>query len=224
MTAAHIVPERCSITSAPGRCGTRSRSWSCQERSTREIQGALYLSNLGLTPSGNEAVASDSWLAQSFRTGTNAAGYVLNSFQLLLDQASGSPSGFTVSVYSDLTLGTSLGSLSGSTDPSSGGVVTYTASDITLLPSTSYSIVVTATTSIAQGYYNWSTTSLGGTAGVDGWLMTGRLSSTNGSDWNLESRVNPFQMAIYATAIPEPAMLALAALGLTTLSFWRRKL
>ena len=65
-----------------------------------QAQGNLYLSNLGETSSGSAAVASDAWLAEVFKTGTNPSGYVLNSVQLFMDAASGSPSGFSVSIYS----------------------------------------------------------------------------------------------------------------------------
>jgi hypothetical protein len=45
--------------------------------------------------SGSPSVASDSWLAAEFGTGTDASGYVLNSVQLGMTDASGNPSGFT---------------------------------------------------------------------------------------------------------------------------------
>src|ERR1017187_4058000 len=85
-----------------------------------QAQGTLYISNLGLTSSGSSPVGNDSWLAADFGTGTNAGGYLLNSFQLALADASGNPSGFTAMLY---TLGgsgpspgpgSSLGTLNGS--------------------------------------------------------------------------------------------------------------
>lgn len=104
-------------------------------------QGTLYLSNLGVPSGGSNAIGSDSWLAAPFLTGTNSGGYDLNSIQLLMDAASGSPSGFRVSLYSDNSSSgspeSSLGSLSGS-DPASGGIFTYTTSGLSLSPSTWY--------------------------------------------------------------------------------------
>src|ERR1039458_4682788 len=98
-------------------------------------QGTLYVSNLEQTPTGRGAVESDSWIAQTFITGTNSGGYALNSVQLLMDAASGSPrgspSGFAVSIYSSLSTepASNLANLVGS-DPSGGGIYTYTASDL----------------------------------------------------------------------------------------------
>src|ERR1035438_9179425 len=64
-----------------------------------QAQGTLYVSSLGLTSSGSASVGSDSWLATDIRTGTNAGGYLLNSVQLALADASGTPSGFTAMLY-----------------------------------------------------------------------------------------------------------------------------
>jgi hypothetical protein len=125
-----------------------------------QAQGTTYLSNLGQPSSGSFPVASDKWIAQSFGTGTNSGGYMLNSVQLLMVAASGSPSSFDVSIYhvmADSGVGiipvNSLGSLNGA-DPGAGGIFTYTASDIALLPETFYFIVVTSATPSAQGAYN----------------------------------------------------------------------
>jgi len=124
-------------------------------------QGTVtYLSNLGQASAGSLAVGSDSWLAASFITGTNASGYSLNSIQLAMTDASGNPSGFTAMLYSAIGVtgvfpGSSLGTLNGSLNPVSGGIFTYTpASNPTLLPSTGYFIVLTAGTAIANGAYS----------------------------------------------------------------------
>ncbi len=190
-----------------------------------EAQDTLYVSNLGQTPTGSASIGSDAWIAQRLITGTDSNGYNLDSIQLLMDASSGSPIGFNVSIYnfSGGNPQNNLGSLTG-LDPSVGGVFTYTASGITLSPSTFYFVVVTAATPIAQGAFVWSATR-GFTQGSDMWAIDdGYLSSTDGSSWAFHIRQNVFQLAIDATPIPEPATYALAGLGLAALSFWRRKL
>lgn len=191
-----------------------------------QAQGTLYVSNLGQTPTGSAAIGSNLWIAQRIITGNDPGGYALNSVQLLMDGVSGSPSGFNVSLYSfntaDLEPGNSLSSLSGP-DPSAGGIFTYTASGLELSPSTSYLVVVTAETPIAQGAYVWS---IGGLYGVgsDQWeIYSEYFTSPDGSSWTAYGRQGAFQLGIYATAIPEPATLALTALGLVALSFRRHR-
>jgi hypothetical protein len=66
-----------------------------------QAQGTMtYLSNLGQPTVGTNAVGSDSWLAAGFYTGTNAGGYLLDSIQLGMANASGNPTNFTVMLYS----------------------------------------------------------------------------------------------------------------------------
>src|ERR1700689_5374241 len=98
-------------------------------------QGTMtYLSNLGQPSSGSEPVGSDAWLAMGFGTGNNASGYLLNSIQLGMTDASGSPSGFTVMLYAKsgnpaaVLPGSSLGTLDGSLSPTTSGTYIYTPS------------------------------------------------------------------------------------------------
>jgi hypothetical protein len=109
-----------------------------------------------------------------------------------MDAASGSPSGFNVSLYSynnsNYGPGSSLGSLSGS-DPSAGGVFSYVASGLTLSPATDYFIVLTAATPVAQGAYVWSAAN-GFTQGSDQWAINDAYSSSpDGSSWTVNSRI-----------------------------------
>jgi hypothetical protein len=187
-------------------------------------QGTLYLSNLGQTSTGSAVVGSDSWIAQGFGTGTNAAGYTVNSVQLLMGAASGNPNGFSISIYSRSgnSPQNNLGSLVGP-DPAASGVYTFTASGLILSPSTAYYVVVTAATSVAQGGYSWSATSGNSpTIRNDGWLGGIYDFSTDGSNWNY-FRDQFFQFSITGTAVPEPSTSALACLVLVGLSLWQQK-
>ena len=195
-----------------------------------QAQGTLYVSSLGLTSSGSSSVGSDSWLAADFWTGTNAGGYSLNSFQLALADASGNPSGFTAMLYTEVgdaapLPGSSLGTLNGSLSPVTGGIYTYSpASDLALLPNTSYFIVLTAGTAVANGAYEWSFANTFAPTISGGWIG-GRilLSSSVGLNWEPVPSALP-QFAIYATpAVPEPSILGLLALGGFFLVRHRRK-
>lgn len=111
-------------------------------------QGTPYVSNLGQTPSGNGAIGSDFWIAQIFDIDTSDSNvYTLDSIELLLNPATGSPSGFEVSLYSAPLNGAPqdyLGSLAGPADPLSGGTYTYAASGITLSGGEYYFITITS--------------------------------------------------------------------------------
>jgi hypothetical protein len=191
-------------------------------------QGTLYLSNIGQPSDGSRVVGSDAWITQAFGTGTNVGGYNLNSIQLLMSAASGSPTGFSISVYShdandSRFPGSSLGSLGGP-DPAAGEIFIYNTAGISLLPSTTYYVVLTAATPVADGAYSWTFTSSLSVNSGDGWSMAGgfRYSSVDGLDWNRIA--GPlFQFGVNATVVPEPATFALASLGLVCLSFCRRE-
>ena len=159
-------------------------------------------------------MASDAWIAQSFGTGTNSGGYILNSVQLLTEAASGNPSGFDVSIYdyvSGFVPTSGLGSLNGS-DPVADGIFTYTTLGITLLPSTLYYVVVTSTTPSIQGVYNWGIAN-GTTSNNNGWINIGVYAfSIDASNWN-PGRCSVFQLAINATPIPEPSVISLLFFG-----------
>ena len=185
-------------------------------------QGTLYVSNLTEPSAGSRAVASDEWLAATLHTGSNSGGYILNSVQLLVDAASGTPAGFSVSLFNSdgANPGSSLGSLSGSTDPSSAGVFTYTASGLELSAATEYWIVVAATTSLSSGAYHWCSAPTAGFDSTDDWgLFAGKLSSNDGLGWDVSRNI--FQFAVYATVVPEPPPFVLTGLGLAALTFWR---
>jgi len=165
-------------------------------------------------------------LAQAFYTGSNPEGYMLNSVSLLMDPASGSPTGFNLSVYSSssLTPVLSLGSLSGP-DPLAGGLSAFTSTGILLLPSSHYFAVATADTVGSQGAYNWSITAGVPLEGEWDIRSIGHLMSTDGIDWQHLDRTRVFQLEIGATAVPEPSTfwLALLGLGLLAAGKWGRR-
>ncbi len=191
-------------------------------------QGTIYLSNLNQTPNGSDPVGSDSWLASAFLAGTDVNGYELNSVQLAMADASGNPSDFTVMIYAQNPnivtgpfLGSSLGTLTGSSNPSNVGVYTYT-SDLSLIlsPSTTYFVVLTAGTTVANGAYEWNFAGL--PSRNNGWGEAGSiLDSVDGMHWSFENSGSA-QFAVAATAIPEPSLAFFLLLGSGILMYVRR--
>jgi hypothetical protein len=189
-----------------------------------EAQGTLCLSSLGLTSAGTASVASNSWLGVDFQTGTNAGGYLLNSVQLSLGDASGNPSGFTAMIYAGGNypaggdLGSNICTLSGSLEPVTAGIYTYSpASTLILSPREFYFVVLTASTPVADGVFAWSVTSTFAPTVSGGWYGdNGCFASSDGLYWNGGGLPHQYaQFAIYATdlPVPEPSTFALLALG-----------
>lgn len=193
-----------------------------------QAQGTItYLSNLGQTSTGNDVVGSDSWLATGFQTGSNVGGYLLNSIQLAMTDASGSPSGFTIMLYANkgplgFSPGSSLDTLSDSTDPSTAGIYTYTpVTETTLSAGTIYFIVLTAGTPLANGAYGWGYAGARAYNPIDGWFSLGNIyTSSDGLLWTTTAG-NP-QYAITAIAIPEPSPVFLFLPGSGVLFYVRR--
>jgi hypothetical protein len=194
-----------------------------------QAQGTIYLSNLGQSSTGNLAVGSDSWQAAGFFTGNNTSGYLLDSIQLEMSDASGNPSDFAVMIYAQSgnlggpSPGSSLDTLDGSANPSTAGIYTYTDDlNITLSPSSFYYIVLTAGTAIANGAYNWSHAGTYSYNPSENWGAGTVWNSTDGSHWSGNIFLNP-QFSINATAVPEPRILSLLVLGSLGLLWHRRK-
>jgi hypothetical protein len=197
-----------------------------------QAQGTMtYLSNLGQPSAGSLAVGSNSWVAAGIHTGTNPGGYVLNSIQLGMTDASGNPRGFTAMLYYAFAggppsgPGRSLVTLDGSLNPVTGGIYTYAApSNLTLSPSAVYFIVLTAGTAIANGAYEWSLSGINSYNPTDGWSNLGGVwTSSNGSllSWNSTSSFSLF--AVNATAVPEPCVSSLFVFLGFFLAWHRRK-
>jgi hypothetical protein len=124
--------------------------------------------------------------------------------------------------------------LSGSADPATAGIYTYTpAANLTLLPRTAYYIVLTSETAVVNGANEWSYGSYAGNntynqSGdwftlADAYSSGAIFTSTDGLSWayNVDG-FNP-QFAINATAVPEPSILGLFALGGLGFLWHRRK-
>jgi hypothetical protein len=195
-----------------------------------EAQGTTtFVSNLGDISSGGVAVGSNSWLAADFITGTNTSGYALNSIQLAMADASGNPSGFTVTIDASandpLIVGSVLGTLTGSANPVAAGTYTYIAPpSLTLSPSTTYYIVVNAGTAVVDGDYGWSVTSTP-SPGYNSYHWGGEISfaqSSDGLNWSFTSG-SYGQFALNATPAPEPGLIGLFALGGLLVGFQRWK-
>jgi PEP-CTERM motif len=182
-------------------------------------QGSVtYLSSVGQSPAGATSVGSDVWLASPIITGSNPGGYLLGSVQLTMADSTGSPSGFTVMIYSrknflGVSPGSNLETLSGPANPSTAGNYTYTsASSLLLSPGTDYFIVVTASMPVANGAYAWDYTAANNYNPIGGWNAGGATGSSNGTTWNIPTS-GFLQFALNATAAPEPGTLGLLALG-----------
>lgn len=188
----------------------------------------LYVSNLADADDSGVACDGGSWDAAAFTTGGNPGGYSLDSVQIAIDGILVTDgSGFTLSLYANNAgqPGTSLGVLSGSSNPSVAGTYTYTASSLTLTASTSYWIVGQAATAFPNGSFLWGDTTSSSYTSSGGWTInnaTRDISHDNGSTWTATS-VSLLRFDVTATAVPEPQTLALAGLGLAAAFLHRRK-
>jgi hypothetical protein len=114
--------------------------------------------------------------------------------------------------FTRFNLGSSLGTLDGSVNPSTAGIYTYTDDlNLVLLPGTMYFIVVTAGTTVANSAYEWSLFNTLSYNPNGGWKAGGVWESGDGSNWRYTSGA-PL-LAVTATAIPEPSAWSLLAIG-----------
>ena len=158
---------------------------------------AALVSNLGQTEVGSSEITTND-LAQSFETGTNAAGYTLTSIELRLD-SNDSTDTPTVKLYSGSANGTEEATFTGPAMLVGSGSGDYTftpSSTVTLLTSTTYWVV-------AEGVGAWiytTSTSEDGTSAT-GWEIgdgyeyraassTGSFSTVGTSGFILQIRVN----------------------------------
>ena len=179
-----------------------------------------YVSNLDGSNSGGYGISTWSY-AESFVTGTNTSGYALNSVSVVMGGRANNAAGFSLSLFSDSggRPGANLESLFGNNNPTA-GLFTYTSSGLALAPSNTYWIVESATTS---GYdmYTWCFTYRSSAyTSIEGWSIdtAGYCEAYRNQSWNdwavMSSSLNGLmQFSVTATAVPEPATIALVALG-----------
>ena len=196
-----------------------------------EGQGTVFCSNILQTnfPAGRFSVASDSWIAQDFSwEGTSP--FTLVGVELLIDTASGSPSNFSVAIY---TLGADgpgewLGNLRGDSDPNPQMVRTYFyyADGITLSPGSGFFVVMTSDTAAAQGAYQWFTAFKPGQF-FNGSLRLGTsyFDSSDGVSWSGHVDQDLGLIVVTGTPVPEPSSIMLLFCGVVSLLYfhWRRK-
>src|ERR1035437_1491971 len=178
-----------------------------------KAQGTIYLSNLGETGAGYSV--GGGW--QSFQTGISSNGYNLNSVTLVMGNWLGNASNFLVSIRADDAgqLGTSLATLNGNSDPETAGEYNYTASNLILNPDTVYWILVNCDSFspnpfFPSGGYAWQGTLSPNYFFAGDWVAN-RVGNSFGS-------VSVFQFAVNATAVTEPASLALFVFGFACLA------
>ena len=187
------------------------------------------MSTLTEPTTGNMSVGSDSWIAQRFSVSSADTNlYTLDRVELLLDLPSGTPSDFGVSIYEGGgTPGdgpqNQVATLTGSSDPTSAGIYNYAAAGLTVSSATDYYVVVSAATPLSVGSYTWSSTDPSSFSSGSWTIHNTQSVSSNGSDWSLQFRERTFQMALYATPVPEPTIFALLGLGSLVLVMVRRR-
>jgi len=195
---------------------------------TSPAGATAYLSNMG-APFEGYGIGTN-WTAQSFETGTNSSGYILNSITIPMLGTDGNPTnGFALAVFSKKGVfpGSSLEVLAGSSDPSVYSTqYVYTSTGLLLQPSTIYWIVASATTP----YYFWPTTHAQDYTSADGWFLDTVGSSRATFDpvkhtWtvNPTSTYGTQNFILDATAVPEPSSLALSGFALACLGFAIRR-
>ena len=184
------------------------------------------LNNTGQTIAGHNDVTSwgAAFVAVEFQTGTNLAGYNLNTISTSCFYTSGDP----INIYimrADL-LSTVIGpsSFHGNPSQSGGGLYGYTSSSLTVLDAnTDYWL---ALISGSQNTYDWNYTATTSAVTTDGWSITGDTFTPNSTGMYGMSGIPMFAIsATLVETVPEPTTLILLAVGsLAALSLKRKPL
>jgi hypothetical protein len=179
-------------------------------------QGVMtYLDNTGQPVAGSlDLGISYGSIGTQFQTGTNEAGYVLNSLQLLFADATGSPSfsGFNIVVCADNSggPGSIITFFATGQNPLTAGFYNYTPLTIATLGSnTPYWVIVYNTSGNFNSAYNLSYTSTTAATAVDGWFIPGNTAI---------GQAGILIFAINATPVPEPSIFALLVMALAITS------
>lgn len=185
-----------------------------------------YLSNLNQPVAGNNVLGyGDSAIFVEFLTGNNAAGYDLNSVQVLMTNATGTPDSgsFMAEILPINQLVTPISVLSGNSYPSVAGTYTYTAgANVLLSADTDYWLMLFGHGTDSGDAFQWSYTSTTDALSSNGWSLTGNVSTGGGV---IPASGIPI-LAIDATAVPEPnasVLLAAAGVGLFIVRAGMRK-
>lgn len=172
--------------------------------------------NLSAPSGGTEGAAGDTWLTAGF--GTDGSSYDLTSVTLLLQRDS-IVADAELAIYDDG--GLQPGSLLGTLDapgslPSGLSDVTFTTSGIALAADSSYWVVLRAVT----GSLGWAWASDPSGTGPGFQHTWGSTDDAGGLWFTFDSY--PTQMRVTAAAVPEPASVALVAIGGSALFAVRR--
>jgi len=169
-----------------------------------------YLDNTGQPVAGNNMVGLpfNNRVDVEFKTGTNAAGYTLNSITFLMANASVTPSPSSIELdvlaADDNTPIFGNFDISGSNNPTNAGLHTFSVPSATLAANTDYWVSLL---NPGSGDYEWSYANNTAATSSDGWSITGNPNP-------LGETVNGSPMfAINATAVPEPSLSALLVIG-----------
>lgn len=169
----------------------------------------VMVSNLGVTPDGFSDIAADSWFASPFLTGNSAPSFDLDEVQLGMDVATTGGGNFFVAIHGDASgnVGAQIATLSGSADPLTAGVYSYSATGVTLNANTTYWIV--AGVSSGSAIYSWNFVGAGTTSTWE--ILNQFTSSINPpGNWDPPS-AGPQQFSV--SVVPEPGSASLAILG-----------
>ncbi|HVU38562.1 MAG TPA: choice-of-anchor R domain-containing protein [Opitutales bacterium] len=185
----------------------------------------VAVSSITTPSSDGTQVRMGHWLADKFITGSNLNLLTLEAIKIQFVASSGT-GGYFVDIYTDNSgvPGSLFAALTGSTNPNTAGIFTYTPSGtVTLAASTTYWMVEGSTTSTANYQPTYITTP--NPFVKNGWTITGNYTFTtnSGSSWGGGASDGPTQYSI--VVVPEPATFAGIAgvAGLGAAGYLRRR-